>query len=344
MENPIISIIIPHYNTPVLLKRCLKSIPETPLFQTIVVDDNSDKNIQNNLQEVCNTFNNVSLIKLKKNIGGGGARNAALKVAKGKFLLFADADDFFTPYIYNIINKYKDTKFDIVFFKANCVDSDTYEIKNRTNHLNNYIELWKKDPIKAEKYLRFMFGEPWCKLIRKSIVDNNSITFDETKKNNDTKFSYLCGYFAQKITIDNCFLYTYTVGRKSVSRQISIEAKLSSLYVFGKSELFFRLHNIDLKENRQYIALYSILRDKDIDNFIYGIEELKKMGYKKFEIYKDFSITVSLNSILSPIWCIIYSPSIIIKFLCLFFFLFLTIPRFICFNILKIKSNEIKRW
>lgn len=39
--NTLFSIIIPHYNIPDLLMRCLKSIPVSEDIQVIVVDDNS---------------------------------------------------------------------------------------------------------------------------------------------------------------------------------------------------------------------------------------------------------------------------------------------------------------
>ena len=41
MNMPLISIIIPHYDIPDLLMRCLKSIPVSEDIQVIVVDDNS---------------------------------------------------------------------------------------------------------------------------------------------------------------------------------------------------------------------------------------------------------------------------------------------------------------
>lgn len=39
--NPLFSIIIPHYDIPDLLMRCLESIPVSEDIQVIVVDDNS---------------------------------------------------------------------------------------------------------------------------------------------------------------------------------------------------------------------------------------------------------------------------------------------------------------
>ena len=43
--NILYSIIIPHYNIPELLQRCLNSIPDLPSFQVIIVDDCSDGKI-----------------------------------------------------------------------------------------------------------------------------------------------------------------------------------------------------------------------------------------------------------------------------------------------------------
>jgi glycosyltransferase involved in cell wall biosynthesis len=43
MNQPFVSIIIPHYNIPDLLKRSLKSISVSEDIQVIMVDDNSPR-------------------------------------------------------------------------------------------------------------------------------------------------------------------------------------------------------------------------------------------------------------------------------------------------------------
>ena len=102
------SIIIPHHDIPQLLERCLKSIPIKEDLEVIVVDDNSNPKLVD--------FNNfpgmerkdTTCILDKKGGGAGYARNVGMKHANGKWLIFADADDFFTDYFYDIINKYND--------------------------------------------------------------------------------------------------------------------------------------------------------------------------------------------------------------------------------------------
>ena len=93
--NILYSIIIPHYNIPELLQRCLNSIPDLPSFQVIIVDDCSDGKIVDFRYFPGMERENVKCIFLKERHGAGFARNLGLRYACGKWVLFADADDFF---------------------------------------------------------------------------------------------------------------------------------------------------------------------------------------------------------------------------------------------------------
>lgn len=89
------TIIVPHYNTPQLLERCIASIPGREDVQIIVVDDCSF-----DTSELCETFeklklrHNFELYRTPQGGSAGRARNIGLDHAKGKWLIFADADDF----------------------------------------------------------------------------------------------------------------------------------------------------------------------------------------------------------------------------------------------------------
>lgn len=120
-----ISIIIPHYNSYKKLERLLKSIPLDNLkVEVIVVDDNSkDEEIYKNLQL---EFKNVIFLKNKSsNKGAGGARNEGLKIASGKWLLFADADDYFESGAFKKVFSNIDKKEDIIYFKPTSVYEKT---------------------------------------------------------------------------------------------------------------------------------------------------------------------------------------------------------------------------
>lgn len=96
MNNKIqYSIIIPHYKSIDSLAKCIHSIPDREDIQVIIVDDNSG--IEKSVFESSCLKNrqNVLVIYEQQNNGAGHARNVGLREAKGNWILFADADDYF---------------------------------------------------------------------------------------------------------------------------------------------------------------------------------------------------------------------------------------------------------
>ena len=90
------TIIIPHKNAPLLLQRCLDSIPFRDDIQIIVVDDDSSSDVVDFMDFPGSSREDVEIIFTKEGKGAGYARNCGLLHARGKWLLFADADDFFS--------------------------------------------------------------------------------------------------------------------------------------------------------------------------------------------------------------------------------------------------------
>lgn len=238
------SIIIPHHNIPNLLKRCLHSIPIRNDLQIIVVDDCSDVKYRNDLILLEEEYKNAEFYYSDVCKGGGAARNIGLQHAVGKYVLFADADDFFNYCIYDILNEYVNETCDIVFFNANSVDTDTYLPRRRINHLNEMHELYKKSPEKAIISLKYLYGEPSSKLVKKELIVSNNITFDETRIHNDTKFSYMVGFFAKEVKIDHRAIYCLTDRSNSVSKNTSHQAQLIRTKIFAEKNHFLKEHQI----------------------------------------------------------------------------------------------------
>ena len=96
-DKPItVSVIIPSYNTAQYITKAIKSALNQTLqeIEVIVVDDAS----QDNTVEIVRQINDVRLKLLinQKNLGAGGARNQALKAAKGKWVAVLDSDDWYS--------------------------------------------------------------------------------------------------------------------------------------------------------------------------------------------------------------------------------------------------------
>ena len=97
MNDPVYSIIIPHYNCPDLLTRCLDSIPVREDIQVLVIDDCSPG--ADKYKELYPALSRPYLEFYNTPFGGsaGRARNIGLDHAKGKWIVCVDADDLLVP-------------------------------------------------------------------------------------------------------------------------------------------------------------------------------------------------------------------------------------------------------
>ena len=95
--DPTVSVIIPTYNRAALLGRSIRSVLEQSYtdFELIVVDDGSTDETAG----VVAGFRDgrIRYLPLARNTGAGAARNAGIRVARGKFLAFQDSDDEWLP-------------------------------------------------------------------------------------------------------------------------------------------------------------------------------------------------------------------------------------------------------
>ena len=91
-----LSIVIPCYNDVHYISACLESANQQGIddLEIIVVDDGSDHNTKNRLNELRAKYN---VLLTQENYGQSTARNEGIKVAKGEFILVLDSDDFFEP-------------------------------------------------------------------------------------------------------------------------------------------------------------------------------------------------------------------------------------------------------
>lgn len=97
-EYPIISIIMPCYNSGNNIKYSIASVYDQTFknFELIVVNDGSRDDSLAILTNLAKTYNTLRIID-QSNKGAGPARNTGLQVARGEFIAFLDADDSWHP-------------------------------------------------------------------------------------------------------------------------------------------------------------------------------------------------------------------------------------------------------
>lgn len=277
------SIIIPHKNVPVLLERLLASVPLRDDTEIIIVDDHSDsKNVD--LESSLGIHRpNTKVIFLKEGKGAGYARNVGISKAVGKWLLFADADDFYTDQLNKLLDKFKDDDYtDIVYLNAQIYcekDGSTHPM-----YLNKYFDRYIHNKFYSEKVLRFNVWTPWTRMVKRDFVHSHDIKYEEIPVGNDKMFCLKCSQYARHIDINSDIVYNYympengsiTFGytQKKVNLQSSLELKLrvNQLYsevgfAFKQSYLYPYLrqpHSENARYCMNFMKIHAISKTKDL--------------------------------------------------------------------------------
>jgi glycosyltransferase involved in cell wall biosynthesis len=110
-EPPLVSVILPTCNRPVMLVNAIKSILNQTYknFEIIVINDGGCD--VENLISPLNTDGKIRYIKLAENSGVSKARNTGIMVAKGKYVAYLDDDDVYFPCHIEIL---------VDFLRKNC--------------------------------------------------------------------------------------------------------------------------------------------------------------------------------------------------------------------------------
>lgn len=182
MEKIKISVMIPVYNTSLYLEKCLRSIMNQSLkeIEIICVNDGSTDNSLEILKELEKEDKRIKIIN-QTNQGVSKARNEALKIAKGKYCLNIDSDDWieseYLEDMYNIaeLNNSDIVISDVIFdFKhtptKNYISKDLDIKNNKSITGKEYIDIFVKDNF---------YGYTWNKLIKRELYIKNNIWYNE---------------------------------------------------------------------------------------------------------------------------------------------------------------------
>lgn len=129
MQHELVSIVTPMYNSSKYILETLNSVfnQTHQHFEIILIDDASTDNTLQCLP----SDNRIKIISLKKNSGSAVARNEGIKLAKGKYLTFLDADDLWFPnFIEKSIQTIKSSKINFVFASYKRLDENLNPLLN----------------------------------------------------------------------------------------------------------------------------------------------------------------------------------------------------------------------
>ncbi len=217
------SFIIPHKNTPELLRKCIDSIPRREDVQIIVVDDNSDADKVDFEHFPGLDAPKVEVYLTKEGRGAGYARNVGLRHAVGKWLIFADADDYFTSDIDIALDEYQDSGADVVFLKNKAVKIPSGEPSMRGVELNRRVDI----AIETGDFTQaVLYSSPWQKFFKRSFIENNYITFNEVRWGNDVVFMGKVAACATSFEASGKVIYCITESDNSIIKDPSLASRI----------------------------------------------------------------------------------------------------------------------
>ncbi|WP_019156023.1 glycosyltransferase family 2 protein [Robertmurraya massiliosenegalensis] len=89
MQNPLVSVIIPVYNTEAYISMCIDSVINQtyPNLEIIIINDGSNDNSLNIINQYSKKHPNIRVIS-QKNLGNSIARNRGIESADGEYISF----------------------------------------------------------------------------------------------------------------------------------------------------------------------------------------------------------------------------------------------------------------
>jgi glycosyltransferase involved in cell wall biosynthesis len=212
------TVIIPHYRSFATLDGLLSTIPHgNSGVQIIVVDDHSGDHAS--LEKLQGKYRGVLFLTTRAGAkGAGAARNEALPHARGKWILFADADDRFLPGAFDIVRAHVNSDADIIFFKPKSVITGTSTPGTRHRRYEKLVGMHLDT---RDQLIRYRFSVPWSKMIRHELVRDHNIRFSEVMASNDVMFSLMAGHFAKDIAASGESIYCVSEGGKSLTTNTS---------------------------------------------------------------------------------------------------------------------------
>jgi glycosyltransferase involved in cell wall biosynthesis len=243
-DNHLISIIIPCYNAEKFIVETISSVLNQtyPNLEIIIIDDGSTDSSKSKIETLKN--NRVQYIH-QNNQGVSSARNNGLKIAKGSYILFLDADDLLSNDF--ILNRFNFLELNNEF--GACTSSIEIINENSQNQ-NKYY----KNAFKIEDLTSFNPNSHTCPsgyLFRSSTLIKYQLTFNTQLSSSADKL-FLYDFFKHAIIgfIEDSPLF-YRVFKSSMSNSLSI--KLVNDHI-AYLNLIIQKKVIPIKQKKQIVS------------------------------------------------------------------------------------------
>ena len=208
-----LSVIIPVYNVENYLRECLDSVINQTLkdIEIICVDDGSTDNSLEILKEYAAKDKRITLLT-QTNQKQGAARNNALNIAKGEYVMFVDSDDYVDlSACEKLYSRCRELDLDMLSYGGTNFDNDTRESLPSPYYEFKYLPAdWDEEVFNYKDCISFltkMAVTTWLTIYKRSFLKKNNIFFPEKLYFEDNVFFIKAVTQADRISIDRASYY-----------------------------------------------------------------------------------------------------------------------------------------
>lgn len=229
--NELISVIVPVYNAERFLDECISSIIGQSYadFELILVNDGST----DTSGDICRRYaaQDPRIVVIDKSNGGvSSARNAALDAARGKWVIFADSDDYYLPGAFEALVAAAGSAPEADMAVATCLKL----IDGKTTYATKQQAALHRDALPAMTHFAL-----WGYIFRKEIIDRYSIRFDTSLAySEDRLFLVEYAIHARSIAAIDKPVYAYRIHPASACRSAKDIVKASRMQFDAISKIY----------------------------------------------------------------------------------------------------------
>lgn len=222
----LITIIVCVYNGEKYLRECLDSVVKQDYknLDIILVNDGS----KDNSAQIIDGYKNDDRVRIihQKNSGVSTSRNNALSIASGEYICIIDQDDVlsnnYVSYLYGLC---LENNAEI----ALTPDVDKFFVEKKEDYNDDVVKVISgREAVITMLYHKFVIA-PWNKIIKKSLIDNEGISFNPNYFNGEGfAFSIECFQAAERVAVGKKKVYHYRVGDPSTGASVYKEQYINS--------------------------------------------------------------------------------------------------------------------
>lgn len=290
-----VSVIIPIYNVEDYLAECLESVINQTYtdLEILCINDCSTDHSLAILNEYAQKDSRIIILENEINSGLAYTRNAGLKRAVGTYILFVDSDDIISADLVESCMSVSCGNDMVCFDYRQFIGKEVYA---RQSAYKIKDGLYTGEAFFAESVSQdSIIFAAWSKLLSRSFLLENQISFYNGILYEDMLFSFQCYIRAKRVYSLNEKLYGYRLRKQSIMTADIADRNIES-YIISIGELMklylqaefddkmgYAIEGYIRKVCREYISIYRKWNGKELEL------RLLKDKPEYFKLYRTFS-------------------------------------------------------